>query len=83
MDCFLRVTALLAKVLMGLRVARNPGSVVVLWAVWQLSCFYICNTQVITFPCFAYLLGMLESATGQMILGVTIFNCSVLAEETK
>lgn len=78
----LSIATLLAKVLMRLRVARYPNSRGVLWAVWQLSWFYICNAQAIAFPCFTYLLGMLESATGQVVSGVTIFNSSVLAVET-
>lgn len=44
---FLRVTVL-AKVLMGLRVARYPSFAVVLWDVWQLSCFYICTSNCIS-----------------------------------
>lgn len=62
----MRVATLLAKVLMGLREATYPSSAVVLWAVWQVSCPYICNAQVIAFPYFTDLLGMLESATGQV-----------------
>lgn len=65
LGCLLRENALLAKVLYTFE--RGQLSQLRCGSIWQVSCLYICNVQVIAFPYYTDLLGMLEGATDQVV----------------